>query len=57
MLLDLDSLESVRAFVAEWEKAKRPLHVLINNAGVFNMGGARAGCVGPGRRRAARGAA
>jgi NAD(P)-dependent dehydrogenase (short-subunit alcohol dehydrogenase family) len=40
MLLDLDSLESARAFVAEWERTKRPLHVLINNAGVFNMGGA-----------------
>jgi NAD(P)-dependent dehydrogenase (short-subunit alcohol dehydrogenase family) len=39
-LLDLASLESVRAFVGRWEAQRRPLHVLINNAGVFNMGGA-----------------
>lgn len=38
-LLDLASLESVRQFVARWEATKRPLHVLINNAGLFNMGG------------------
>jgi NAD(P)-dependent dehydrogenase (short-subunit alcohol dehydrogenase family) len=43
MLLDLDSLDSVRAFVAAWEKGKRPLHMLINNAGVFHMGGGRGG--------------
>lgn len=41
MLLDLDSLESVRRFVAEWERSGRPLHALINNAGVFFMGVAR----------------
>jgi len=46
MLLDLDSLDSVRAFVAEWERSKRPLHVLINNAGVFHMGGEGAGSGG-----------
>lgn len=38
-LLDLASLESVRQFVQRWEQQQRPLHVLINNAGVFNMGG------------------
>jgi NAD(P)-dependent dehydrogenase (short-subunit alcohol dehydrogenase family) len=39
-LLDLDSLASVRAFVDAWEASGRPLHILINNAGVFHMGGA-----------------
>lgn len=38
--LDLDSLASVRAFVAAWERSARPLHILVNNAGVFHMGGA-----------------
>eukprot|EP00878_Enallax_costatus_P045903 GHUV01055435.1.p2 GENE.GHUV01055435.1~~GHUV01055435.1.p2 ORF type:complete len:104 (-),score=33.88 GHUV01055435.1:289-600(-) len=38
-LLDLASLESVRQFVQRWEQQHRPLHVLINNAGMFNMGG------------------
>lgn len=37
-LLDLASLESVRQFVERWQQ--RPLHVLVNNAGMFNMGGA-----------------
>lgn len=37
-LLDLSSLDSVRAFVQRWQQ--RPLHVLVNNAGLFNMGGA-----------------
>jgi NAD(P)-dependent dehydrogenase (short-subunit alcohol dehydrogenase family) len=36
-LLDLASLQSVRQFVARWQQ--RPLHVLVNNAGMFNMGG------------------
>lgn len=39
MLLDLDSLASVRAFVGAWEAGRRPLHLLVNNAGVFHMGG------------------
>ena len=47
MALDLDSLESVRAFAAAWEGAARPLHVLINNAGIFSMGGG-AGSAGAG---------
>lgn len=38
-LLDLASLESVRAFVQRWEQQRRPLHCLICNAGMFNMGG------------------
>ncbi|XP_058071537.1 dehydrogenase/reductase SDR family member FEY-like isoform X1 [Magnolia sinica] len=38
MELDLLSLSSVRSFAAEWERRARPLHVLINNAGVFLMG-------------------
>lgn len=56
-LLDLASLESVRQFVARWQE--RPLHVLINNAGMFNMGGAavlpacrRVGQPGPGAQEA-----
>lgn len=53
-LLDLASLASVRDFVQRWEQQQRPLHVLVNNAGMFAMGGAalcgvawqsaRAGC-------------
>lgn len=38
-LLDLASFDSVRQFVERWEQQQRPLHVLINNAGMFNMGG------------------
>lgn len=37
-LLDLASFASVRDFVQRWEQQQRPLHVLINNAGMFNMG-------------------
>ncbi len=33
--LDLSSLASVRAFVADYLAKKRPLHILINNAGVM----------------------
>jgi NAD(P)-dependent dehydrogenase (short-subunit alcohol dehydrogenase family) len=40
-LLDLDSLDSVRQFVQRWEQQQRPLHALVNNAGLFNMGGGR----------------
>jgi hypothetical protein len=38
-LLDLASLASVKDFVLRWEQQRRPLHILINNAGMFNMGG------------------
>ena len=38
--LDLVSLRSVREFAAKWEAEGRPLHVLINNAGIFAMSGA-----------------
>lgn len=41
-LLDLASLASVEAFVQRWEQQQRPLHILINNAGMFNMGAGRA---------------
>ena len=40
MHLDLDSLESVRAFCDEFNARGEPLHCLINNAGVFDMSGA-----------------
>jgi retinol dehydrogenase-12 len=39
MLLDLDSLDSVRAFARKFLAKKTKLHVLINNAGVFDMSG------------------
>ena len=38
--LDLASLRSVRAFAERWRRRKAPLHVLVNNAGMFSMGGA-----------------
>lgn len=37
--LDLASLRSVRAFAERWRRRKAPLHVLVNNAGMFSMGG------------------
>ena len=37
--LDLASLDSIRAFVAGW--GERPIDVLINNAGVANLGASR----------------
>eukprot|EP00201_Polytomella_parva_P012803 CAMPEP_0175062332 /NCGR_PEP_ID=MMETSP0052_2-20121109/14111_1 /TAXON_ID=51329 ORGANISM="Polytomella parva, Strain SAG 63-3" /NCGR_SAMPLE_ID=MMETSP0052_2 /ASSEMBLY_ACC=CAM_ASM_000194 /LENGTH=329 /DNA_ID=CAMNT_0016328345 /DNA_START=95 /DNA_END=1084 /DNA_ORIENTATION=- len=40
--LDLSSLSSVRAFASEWEAAKRPLHVLVNNAGIYAIAQGRA---------------
>ncbi|GJP29444.1 hypothetical protein CLOM_g16705 [Closterium sp. NIES-68] len=36
--VDLESLASVRAFAHAWEAERRPLHVLVNNAGIFSMG-------------------
>lgn len=36
-LLDVASQASVRAFAQRWTAARRPLHVLINNAGVFSF--------------------
>lgn len=35
MQLDLASLQSVRSFVGAYKATKRPLHLLINNAGVM----------------------
>jgi hypothetical protein len=49
-LLDLASLESVRQFVQRWQQ--RPLHVLVNNAGMFNMGGEAVCCRQPDHGRA-----
>lgn len=39
MLLDVADLKSVRRVVEEWREQRRMLHVLINNAGIFDMGG------------------
>ena len=36
--LDLTLLTSVREFCEKWDK-NEPIHVLINNAGIFSMGG------------------
>jgi NAD(P)-dependent dehydrogenase (short-subunit alcohol dehydrogenase family) len=40
MHLDLDSLDSVRAFCAQFNARGEPCHCLVNNAGVFDMSGA-----------------
>jgi NAD(P)-dependent dehydrogenase (short-subunit alcohol dehydrogenase family) len=29
----------VREFVSRWEAEKRELHILVNNAGIYSMGG------------------
>ncbi|KAL6752312.1 hypothetical protein V8C86DRAFT_2758173 [Haematococcus lacustris] len=39
--LDLASLESVTEFSQRWEAEQLPLHILINNAGVYRMGAPR----------------
>ncbi|WZZ67030.1 hypothetical protein YC2023_078400 [Brassica napus] len=39
MELDLLSLDSVARFAGAWNARLGPLHVLINNAGIFAMGG------------------
>ncbi|GMN27228.1 hypothetical protein TIFTF001_001556 [Ficus carica] len=41
MELDLISLSSVRQFAVEWNQHLKPLHILINNAGILRMGEAR----------------
>ncbi|XP_042518960.1 dehydrogenase/reductase SDR family member FEY-like [Macadamia integrifolia] len=38
MELDLLSLSSVQKFAATWEQREEPLHILINNAGIYLMG-------------------
>jgi retinol dehydrogenase 12 len=45
MELDLSSLISIRRFSLEWERRGLPLHVLVNNAGLFAMSAARADTV------------
>lgn len=52
MQLDLSSLASVRAFGAAWSARGRPLHALVNNAGIFAMSAVR---VQEGERGRARG--
>eukprot|EP00250_Pteridium_aquilinum_P020650 c24896_g1_i4 orf=360-1463(+) len=37
MELNLLSLSSVRSFAAVWEARQGPLHLLVNNAGIFSM--------------------
>lgn len=39
MDLDLLSLDSVVRFAEAWNARSGPLHVLINNAGIFSIGG------------------
>jgi NAD(P)-dependent dehydrogenase (short-subunit alcohol dehydrogenase family) len=39
MELDLLSLESVSRFAEAWNARMGPLHVLINNAGIFSIRG------------------
>ena len=39
MELDLLSLDSVVKFADAWNARMVPLHVLINNAGIFAIGG------------------
>ena len=39
MELDLLSLDSVVKFADAWNARMGPLHVLINNAGIFAIGG------------------
>jgi len=37
MEINLGSLASIRQFVSEFEALKKPLHILINNAYVYNI--------------------
>lgn len=39
MELDLLSLDSVARFAEAWNARMAPVHVLINNAGIFSIGG------------------
>lgn len=39
MELDLLSLDSVARFAKAWNARLGPLHALINNAGIFSIGG------------------
>ena len=39
MEIDLLSLDSVVKFAEAWNAQLGPLHVLINNAGIFSIGG------------------
>jgi NAD(P)-dependent dehydrogenase (short-subunit alcohol dehydrogenase family) len=44
MELDLLSLDSVARFAEAWNARMGPLHVLINNAGIFSIGGSYFKC-------------
>ena len=37
MLVDLASFQSVKQFLTAFKERNLPLHILINNAGVFGM--------------------
>ena len=39
MHLDLQSLASVRSFVKAFEQSGKPLHILVNNAGIYDITG------------------
>lgn len=39
MEVDLLSLDSVVKFAEAWNARSAPLHALINNAGIFSIGG------------------
>lgn len=41
MPLDLSSLKSVKSFASDFLKLKKPLHILVNNAGVMKSPGAQ----------------
>ncbi len=41
MELDVSSLRSVRAFAKAWDLKDKPVHILINNAGIFSMSAPR----------------
>ena len=38
-VLDVSDLKAVKEFATRWRQAQRPLHVLINNAGILQLGG------------------
>lgn len=37
--LDVSDFDSIRDFLGKWHSSAQPVHVLINNAGIFDMAG------------------